>query len=124
MSYIKLPKQDMTDAEKWVFFKMVEAEAKKALDELKEKALGDVHQKHNDFYDTEFGKAQWITKTDRRVKYSMKEYLYENGYLELCQKDDIDLAKVKELVDAGLLKEEEVEAHIDNRKTAYLKYKK
>jgi len=117
---IKKPGDDLTLTERWIHYKLAEAEAKKELDKLKAEVLIEV-EKNGGFVTGTNGKAQRVSKTERRPKESLKTFLAEKGLLELCTKDDIDLKKVQEMIDAGELKAEEVEQHIETKANPYLK---
>lgn len=114
------PNPEWTLAERWVYYKKVEAEAKTEIKKLQEDALAQV-KTAGGFLVGRSGKAQMVGKTERKAKESLKTFLAENGVLELCTKDDIDLKKVEEMVEAGVLAKEEVENHIITKNNPYLK---
>ena len=117
---IQKPSEDLTLTERWIHYKLAEAEAKKELEKIKAEALAEV-ERNGGFVTGSNGKAQLVNKTDRRPKESLKTFLAEKGVLELCIKDDIDLKKVQEMIDAGVLDADEVEKHIETKLNSYLK---
>lgn len=117
---VKAPAPELTIAEKWVHYKNAESEVKKAIDELKATALDQVSSAGG-FLVGRTGKAQMVNKTERKAKESLKTFLAEEGILEMCTKDDIDLKKVQDMVEAGVLDKEAVEAHIITKENPYLK---
>lgn len=122
--FLKSPAEGSTAAEIWSFYNAAEKEAKEAKDKAAKQALVDVAGTENKFIRTSLGGAQLITKVTRKAKDSLKFFLQQNDLLEVCKKDDIDLKKVDELVEAGMLPEEEVSKHVSETKSSYLQLKK
>ena len=125
MQYAILPDNfnTLSPMEQWVYLKRVEKEIKEELKLLELDAKGYTSDNHEGFFKNEYGSVTVVHKTTRKPKEELKLYLADNDVLELCMKDEIDLNKVKEMVDAGILEEEAVERLLDVRKTSYLKFK-
>lgn len=121
--FLQTPPDGASNAEVWAFYNAAEKEAKARKEAAAKEAMVDVNSTDNKFIRTSLGGAQLITKVTRKAKDSLKFFLQNNGVLEVCKKDEIDLKKVDELVEAGMLPEE-VKAHISESKTSYLQLKK
>lgn len=119
-SLFKLPEADLTLAERFAHFKRIEAELKKEIDKVKGDALYQV-KASGGFFEGRTGKVQMIDKTETKPKESLKEFLAEKGVLELCYKDDIDIKKVKDMVDGGMISKEELDQHLVVKQNPYLK---
>lgn len=119
-NFIHKPDENLTLAERWIYYKKAEAEAKEEIEKLKSEALNEV-ERSGGFFAGVNGMVQRVNKTERKPKESLKTFLAEKGVLEICTKDDIDLKKVQEMVDAGVLTTEEVEPHIQTKDNPYLK---
>lgn len=120
MEFITKPNENLSNVEKWIYYKKIENYAKKEIEKLKKEALTEVESKGG-FFTGSIGKAQMINKTNRKPKESLKTFLAEKGILEMCQEDSIDLKKVQEMIDADILQKEEVEKHIELKNSSYVK---
>jgi len=107
-------------AERWVHYKKVEAAAKKEFEAIKKEALAEV-EANGGYMEGRTGKVQRVQKNDRKAKESIKTFLAEKGVLELCYKDEVDLKKVDEMIDAGVINKEDVQQHIVVKENPYLK---
>ena len=125
MNYTILPENfnSLSPMEKWVYLKRVEKEVKEELKLLELDAKGYTSDNCGGFFKNEYGSISVIHKTTKKPKEELKVYLADNDVLELCMKDEIDLNKVNEMVEAGILEEEAVERLLEIRKTSYLKFK-
>jgi hypothetical protein len=120
MELINAPAEELSLVERWIYYKQAEKEAQNEIEKIKKKALVEVED-NGGFFTGSNGKAQRISKTTRKAKESLKTLLAEQGVLELCQKDDIDLKKVQDMIDSNTLNSEEVEVHIETKDSPYLK---
>ena len=122
---MELPKakESMSLAEKWIFYKRLEDYAKNEKKKLEKATVASVEDAGG-FSRTEYGSATVNSRTNRKATDDLKFYLDEKGYLDICQKDDIDIKKVDELIDAGILDKEEVYRHIEESETKFLKFGK
>lgn len=115
-----IPDPNLTLAERFAYFKNLEAEIKAEIDKIKKDALAQV-EASGGYFEGRTGKVQRINKTEIKPKESLKEFLAEKGVLELCYKDDIDLKKVNDMVDGGFFSKEELEQHLNIKPNPYLK---
>ena len=122
MALIEYPSNEMSDLEKWAYLKELEGKLKLELKVVGEKVKqefgyeGGVKQ-------TKFGNVQQVMRVTQKPKDDLKFYLAEMDVLEVCKKDDIDLTKVKDLIESGYLDNEEVEKRLETTETSYLKFK-
>lgn len=121
--FLQSPPENASYAEKWAFYNMAEKEAKAEKELVAKLAMNDVSATEHKFIRTSLGGAQLVTKVTRKAKDSLKFFLQQHGQLEICKKDEIDLNKVRELAELGILPEE-VTSHISETKTGYLQLKK
>ena len=124
LSFIVSPPADLDPVAQWAFYNRAEKEAKSAKDAIAKVALKTVSATHNKFQTTQYGGAQLIEKTTKKPKDTLKFILQQKGQLDMCRKDDIDLKKVDELVEAGILDRSEIDNHIEIKKTSHLQIKK
>jgi len=120
MELIKKPDDSLSFAEKWLYYKRIENEAKNGLAEIAKEAFLQVDT-NGGFYSGANGKIQKVNKTNKKAKESLKTLLAEKGVLELCQKDEIDLKKVESMVEAGIVTQEEYDEHVSTISAPYLK---
>lgn len=118
MKYINEP-DNMTETQRWAFYKMLSKSISVELRKIEENVMNDIEE----FKETEYGKIQKITKVTFKPKEELKMYLSDKDVLDICKKDEIDMAKVKELVESGVLDEEELSNYLTPRSTDYLKFK-
>lgn len=121
--FLKSPQEGAAAAELWAFYNSAEKEAKEAKEKAAKQALVEVSSTEHKFIRTPLGGAQLITKVTRKEKDSLKFFLKQHDMLEVCRKDEIDLKKVDEFVEAGLIPED-VTNHILENKSSYLQLKK
>lgn len=122
--FLKAPPQNGNPVEIWAFYNAAEKEAKKAKEVAAVIAMKEVSKTDHKFVKTLFGGAQQIAKETRKPKDTLKFVLQQAGHYDLCRKDDIDLNKVDELVEAGMLDADLVKEHIDTKASTYLQLKK
>ena len=121
MGFINLP-EGLTDVEKLIFYRKVIDEAETEINKLKSSTISFLSN-NNDFYENGYGKLQRVTRISDKPKETLKVYLEEKGLLEMCKKDEINLGKVKELIEAGVIDEKETFKHIDRKAIPYIKFK-
>lgn len=121
--FLQSPPAGATDVEKWAFYNQAEKEAKKAKEAAAKTAILDVHKTEHKFIKTPFGGAQMIDKETRKAKDSLQFVLQSKDVYEMCREEKIDLKKVDELVEAGILDEDELKEHIEVKRSPYLKIK-
>lgn len=124
LSFLVPPPAGADPVALWAFYNKAEKEAKDGKDNAAKIALKEVGQTEHKFVRTQYGGAQMVSKVTRKPKDSLKFILQNAGKYELCRKDEIDLKKVDELVEAGLLDETEINQHVQKSDSAYLKLKK
>lgn len=109
--------ENLTTLEKWLTLKELESLVKMHLDAMKDEM--------NELVDSGDGEGvvTKVTKTTTKPKDSIIKFLEDKDLLRLVKKDDIDMSKVKQLVQAGVINEEELEEHLDVKESSYLKKK-
>jgi hypothetical protein len=122
--FLQSPPEGASNAEKWAFYNAAEKAAKALKDDIAKQAMVDVSATEHKFIRTSLGGAQLVNKVMRKPKDSLKFFLQQHKVLEVCKKDEIDLKKVDELIEAGMLPQEETAAHITENKSSYLQLKK
>lgn len=60
-------------------------------------------------------------KTTIKPKDSMVKFLEDRDLLRLVKKDEIDMSKINQLVEAGVLDEDELSEHLDKKESAFIK---
>lgn len=116
---VKYPlEENLTPLEQWLALKELEAVIKIQLDALKELVEEEVDNGYAD------GMVTKVTKTTVKPKDSIIKFLEDRDLLRLVKKDDIDLAKVNQLVEAGVVDEDELEEHLERKQSSYLKKSK
>lgn len=110
--------ENLTPLEKWLALKELESVIKIQLDALKELVEDVVDNGDGE------GKVIKVTKETVKPKDSIIKYLEDKDLLRLVKKDDIDMSKVYQLVEAGVVDEEELESHLDRKQSSYLKKSK
>lgn len=123
MELIKYPIDGMSDIEKWTFLKELERQLKLEMKVIEESAKGQL-KNEGGYCRTSMGSVQEVVRTTVKPKDGLKFYLDEMDVLDVCKKDDIDMAKVNELIDCGYLDSKKVEEHLEIRESSYLKLKK
>lgn len=108
----------------WAFYNKAEKEAKDGKENAAKVALKEVGKTEHKFVRTQYGGAQMVSKVSRKPKDSLKFVLQNAGHYEICRKDEVDLKKVDELVEAGILDKEEIENHVQAKSSSYLQLKK
>ena len=116
------PDDNLNYIEKWIHFKRIEKQVKKEMDDLRKQAEKEVID-NDKFYKNNHGKVLYIEQETKKPKDSLKVLLQQKGLLELCKKDDLDMSKVMDLVDAGELSEAEISPHIKTTPKKFLQYK-
>lgn len=123
MQLINYPVKGMSDAEKWAFLKELERQLKLEMKVIEEGVKGQLKE-NGGYCRTSMGNVQEVTRTTVKPKDGLKFYLDEMDVLDVCKKDDIDMAKVNELIDCGYLDFEKVKEHLEIQESSYLKLKK
>ena len=114
--------KEMSDIEKWVYLKELESKIKLELKVVGENVNSELEELGG-FSRTETGSVQQVKRITSKPKDELKFFLQEKGVLDICKKDEIDLSKVKELIECGVLDNEEVESHLEITETSYLKFR-
>jgi hypothetical protein len=122
--FLQTPPEEASAAEVWAFYNAAEKEAKARKEDAAKQAMTDVSATEHKFIRTSLGGAQLVNKVMRKPKDSLKFFLQQHQVLEVCKKDEIDLKKVDELIEAGMLPKEDTAAHIVENKSSYLQLKK
>lgn len=116
---IKYPLDEgLTPLERWLKLKELESVIKIQLDALKELVEEEVANGNGE------GMVTKVTKTTIKPKDSIIKFLEDKDLLRLVKKDDIDMAKINQLVEAGVVAEEELEEHLERKESSYLKKSK
>lgn len=123
MQLINYPIEGMSDVEKWTFLKELERQLKLEMKVIEEEVKGQLKE-NGGYCRTSMGSVQEVTRTTVKPKDGLKFYLDEMDVLDVCKKDDIDMAKVNELIDCGYLDFEKVKEHLEIQESSYLKLKK
>jgi hypothetical protein len=121
-NFVKEMPEGLSDFQRYIWLDKAEKEAKKEKDKMKAAIVKGVHD-NNKFVKTDFGNIQWVPKETKSPLDTMKFFLANKGVLDVCKKDEIDLKKVDELIDAGFLSKEEVNSHIKVTQSSYVKVK-
>lgn len=124
LSFIASPPAGADPVALWAFYNKAEKEAKEGKEKAAKEALKAVGSTEHKFMKTVYGGAQMISKEVKKAKDSLKFALQNAGHYELCRKDEVDLKKVEELVEAGMLDKEEISKHIQVNSSKYLQLKK
>lgn len=109
--------ENLTTLEKWLMLKELESLVKMHLDAMKSEMDELVSNGEGE------GVVTKVTKTTTKPKDSIIKFLEDKDLLRLVKKDDIDMSKVKQLVQAGVIDEEELEKHLEIKESSYLKKK-
>ena len=115
------PNPNSSFKEQWLFYKAIEKKLKDEMDKIAEDAKKEVIANHK-FFQNKIGKVNYIESETKKPKDSMKDFLNEKGYLEMCLKDEVDLKKAQALVDAGLITKSELDEHTKSVFKRYLKF--
>jgi hypothetical protein len=124
LSFLALPPVNADPIALWAFYNKAEKEAKEGKEREATIALNEVGKTEHKFVRTQFGGAQMISKVIKKPKDTLKFILKNQGQYELCRKDEVDLKKVEELIEAGILDKNEIMQHIQVTPSAYLQLKK
>lgn len=114
---LKFPlNEGLSVEERWIQLKELQAVIKLQLeaieDEMKELVVnGDVDE----------SKVKLVKKQSVKMADSINKFLDNKNLLNLVRKDDIDLGKVNQLVEAGIIDAKELEEHLIRKETTYLK---
>src|SRR5699024_3868204 len=114
--------EGMSDWEAWVYYKQIERRAKEKQKELSDSTKEYVHGQ-GDAVSCGGGSLHYVSTTRKKAKDSLKLYLHDKNLLEMCQRDDIDLSKVNQLIEAGALNENEVNEHTELNESSHLRFK-
>lgn len=101
--------------DKWVALKELDEFVKTQLKVLQEDVTESVDSGEA------FGKVTKVNKTTIKTKDSIVKFLEDRDLLRLVKKDDIDMSKLNQLVEAGVINEEELEEHLERKQSSYLK---
>lgn len=123
LSFLVPPPPSFDAVALWAFYNQAEKEAKKAKEGVAATALKEVKSTQHKFMNTQYGGAQMISKETRKAKDTLKFVLQNAGHYDLCRKDEVDLKKVDELVEAGILDEKEISQHIEKKNSSHLQIK-
>lgn len=118
----KYPNANMTALEKYTWLKALEKEVKDAIALLQIEVKQDLNNHENNLCRNEFGNVQKIKKVTTKPKESLQVFLQELDLLEVCKHDGIDMQKVRQLVDAGVIDPLELEEHLIKTESDYLKF--
>lgn len=124
LSFLVPPPAGADNVALWAFYNKAEKEAKASKDEVAKRAMVDVYKTEHKFIKTQYGGAQMISKQVKKAKDTLKFVLQAEGKYDLCRKDEVDLSKVEELIEAGILDENHIKEHIAVTSSTYLKLKK
>lgn len=100
--------------EKWLALKDLESAIKMELLALKEEVEAILEVE-------EVKEVSKVVKVSVKPKDSITKFLGDQGLLELVKKDGIDMTKVNQLVDAGVISVEDLEEHLERKESSYLK---
>lgn len=109
----------LSPMEKWLMLKDLEVLIKQELEAIKDDVALEF-----DLGNNAEGQVTKVSKVTVKPKDSIIQYLQDNGLLKLVKKDEIDMKKVQQLVDTGVIEEEELAKHLDVKETSYLKKNK
>lgn len=124
LSFLAPPPADADPIALWAFYNKAEKEAKAGKDEAAKVALHEVGKTEHKFVKTQYGGAQMIKKETKKPKDTLKFILQSEGKYDLCRKDEVDLKKVDELIEAGMLDADHINQHIAITTSSYLQLKK
>lgn len=124
LSFLVPPPAGADNVALWAFYNKAEKEAKESKEAAAKRALIDVSKTEHKFIKTQYGGAQMIAKETKKAKDTLKFVLQQAGHYDLCRKDDVDLNKVNELIEIGLLDADQIKEHITITKSSYLQLKK
>ena len=119
---VEYPNYIETNLQKYMYLKELEKEVKDEIKSMQIEIKNELGGYENNFVSGENGSLQKITKKAVKPKDSLTMFLHDQGLLEICKNDGIDLQKVNQLVDAGVIDEEELQQHLDIRYSDYLKF--
>lgn len=109
--------------DEWVNLKRAESYVKGLLDNLKSEVSSKVTE-HEGFVKTASGGAQTYTRTEVKPKDSLRFLLEKQGVLDICTKDELDMKKVNEIVEAGIITPEQLSDNVTIKETQILKFVK
>lgn len=116
------PNENMSIAEKYIWLKALEKEVKNAISILQMEVKDELENYDNKLCKNEHGNVQKIKKVTTKPKESLQLFLLDLGLLDICKQDGIDMQKVKQLVEAGVIEEEELQEHLEKTESEYLKF--
>ena len=90
------------DTEKYIYFSKLEKEAKKAK-EAARKAISEAFNGQDGKLETGFGNVTRSHKTTVKAADSMQQYLLNIGKLDMCKKDELDVKKIQEYINLGII---------------------
>ena len=108
----------LSPLEEWIALKDLEAVIKLQLDMLKDLVFEEVEQGKGE------GQVTKVSKVTVKPKDSIIQFLEDQDLLRVVKKDEIDMKKVNQLVEAGVIDEDELEEHLDIKESTYLKQSK
>ena len=109
----------LSPMQKWLMLKDLETLIKQELEAIKDEVAIEF-----DAGNTADGQVTKVSKVTVKPKDSILQFLQDRDLLRLVKKDDIDMKKVNQLVDAGIISEAELEEHLDVKESSYLKKNK
>lgn len=109
---------ELTPLEKWLQLKDLESLIKEHIKAIQSEVedLVDIGEG--------VGQVTKVTKVTIKPKDSIIKFLEDKDLLRLVKKDDIDMSKVNQLVEAGVITEDELENHLEKKESSYLKKSK
>lgn len=108
----------LSPMQKWLMLKDLETLIKQELEAIKDEVFNEVDAGNAD------GQVTKVSKVTVKPKDSILQFLQDRDLLRLVKKDEIDMKKVSQLVEAGIIGEDELEEHLDVKETSYLKKNK
>ncbi len=108
----------LSPMEKWLMLKDLETLIKQELEAIKDEVFHEVDEGNAD------GQVTKVSKVTVKPKDSILQFLQDRDLLRLVKKDEIDMKKVNQLVETGIIGEDELEEHLDIKETSYLKKSK
>ena len=107
--------ENLSPMEKWLQLKDLETQIKQELELLKDEVAEFVDNGNAE------GKVTKVTKETVKTKDSIIQYLQDKDLLRLVKKDEIDMKKLNQLVQTGVIDEDELEEHLERKQSSYLK---
>lgn len=108
----------LTPMEKWLALKDLETLIKQELEAIKDDVFNEIDDGNAN------GQVTKVSKFTVKPKDSIIQFLQDRDLLRLVKKDEIDMKKVNQLVETGIIGEDELEEHLDIKESSYLKKNK